>query len=116
MARKSREPLFLRLYLNGHSAADPLASPARANLSGLAPLLMVVGGCETLLDEMTQFAGLAAASGCDVTLHVFDGLPHNFIKFIHPAADAVYALFASWVTAQTGGLGSNSSAVAISNS
>jgi monoterpene epsilon-lactone hydrolase len=96
LVSRTRVEYFLRLYLNGADPRDPTASPHRADLSGLAPLLMIVGGHETLLDEMVSFARKAAVAGGDVMIHVFEGLPHNFVKFAHPAADQVYAIAAQW--------------------
>ncbi len=49
-------------YLNGHDATDPAASPLFADLRGLPPLLVQVGGCEALLDDAVALAR-AAASG-----------------------------------------------------
>src|ERR1051326_6200509 len=40
-----------RMYLNGADPRSPLASPIRADLSGLAPLLIQVGAAETRSEE-----------------------------------------------------------------
>jgi epsilon-lactone hydrolase len=69
------------LYLNGHSARDPLASPIHADLRGLPPLLIQVGTEETLLDDSTRLARRAEESGVTVRLEVFDGMPHVWHAF-----------------------------------
>jgi acetyl esterase/lipase len=50
-----------RLYLNGADPRTPLAAPIYADLKGLAPLLIQVGACETLLDDALRLAKVAGA-------------------------------------------------------
>ncbi len=53
-------------YLDGADPRDPLASPLYADLSGLSPLLMVVGGAEAC--SMTRYASLARRAWLASTL------------------------------------------------
>jgi monoterpene epsilon-lactone hydrolase len=69
------------LYLNGHSARDPLASPIHADLRGLPPLLIQVGTEETLLDDSKRLARRAEDAGVSVRLEIFDGMPHVWHVF-----------------------------------
>jgi epsilon-lactone hydrolase len=69
------------LYLNGHGARDPLASPIHADLRGLPPLLIQVGSEETLLDDSKRLARRAEESGVAVRLEIFDGMPHVWHVF-----------------------------------
>jgi acetyl esterase/lipase len=55
-------------YLDGAYPRTPLASPLYADLSGLPPLLMVVGGDEGLLDDSVRFQRAAGIAGVDVML------------------------------------------------
>lgn len=88
--------LFFREgYLGGLDPADPAASPALADLTGLPPTLLIVGGAETLLDDSLLLAQNAARFDCDVETHVFE-VPHNFIKFAHPSADLAFAHAEDW--------------------
>jgi acetyl esterase/lipase len=63
-------------YLAEADPRDPLASPLYADLSGLPPLLILVGTAEVLLDDATRLAGRAEAAGVDTTLEVWDDMIH----------------------------------------
>ncbi len=63
-------------YLAEHDPRDPLASPIYADLSGLPPLLIHVGGREVLLDDAKSLTEKAEADGVDVTLEVHDEMVH----------------------------------------
>lgn len=60
---------------------DRRVSPLFADLGGLPPLLMQVGGRETVLDDTRDFAWKAEQSGCAVTLEVWDDMIHVFQQF-----------------------------------
>jgi epsilon-lactone hydrolase len=66
------------VYLAGADPKDPLASPLHADLSGLPPTYIQVGGDETLLGEGLEFAEKARESGVDVRIDVFPGQLHTF--------------------------------------
>ena len=69
-------PVNAALYLGGHDARDPRASPLYAELAGLPPLLVQVGDAEILLDDSTRVAERARAAGVDVTLEVWPEMIH----------------------------------------
>lgn len=68
-------------YLNGVDARDPLASPLYADLTGLPPLFIHVGGRETLLDDSSRLEERARAAGVDVTLEIEDEMIHVWHVF-----------------------------------
>jgi epsilon-lactone hydrolase len=68
-------------YLAGHDPKDPLASPVHADLSGLPPMLVQVGGAEILLDQATALAERAKASGTDARLVVEPDMVHDWHSF-----------------------------------
>ena len=68
-------------YMAGGDPRDPLASPLYADLRGLPPLLIHVGGHETLLDDSTQLAERARAAGVPVALEVWPVVPHVWQLF-----------------------------------
>ncbi|MBC8476798.1 MAG: alpha/beta hydrolase [Dehalococcoidia bacterium] len=65
-----------KAYLGGVDARTPLASPIFADLKGLPPLLIQVGGAEELLDDSTRLAERAEAVGVDVTLESWEDMFH----------------------------------------
>jgi epsilon-lactone hydrolase len=65
-------------YLNGADAREPLASPLFGQVAGLPPIQINVGDAEVLLDDARRYAKVAARAGVDVTLHVWEGMPHVF--------------------------------------
>jgi monoterpene epsilon-lactone hydrolase len=69
---------FAAGYLGGAAPKTPLASPLFASLSGLPPLLVLVGTADLLLSDSERLAEAAAKAGIDVTLEVGEGLPHVY--------------------------------------
>jgi acetyl esterase/lipase len=66
------------MYLAGRDVHDPVASPLYADLRGLAPLYLQIGGDEVLLDDSTRLAAKAAAAGVEIRLDVFPEMQHVF--------------------------------------
>jgi epsilon-lactone hydrolase len=83
-----------RTYLAGYPALDPLASPIGADLHGLPPTLIQVGGDELLLTDSRRLHAALAAAGVDVLLQVFPRRWHVFQLLAGPLADANRALVA----------------------
>lgn len=86
----ARDPMISREGIVGVATAylggqpdTPLASPVRADVAGLPPMLIQVGSEEVLLSDSTAFANNAAMTGIDVTLRVWAGMPHAWPLF-HP--------------------------------
>lgn len=75
LARRARD------YIGEHDPGDGAISPVFADLSGLPPLLIQVGGNEVLLDDATRLAARAAASGVQTALEVTPDVPHVFVSF-----------------------------------
>lgn len=90
-------------YLHGADPRTPLASPLYADLSGLPPLLIVVGGDEALLDDSVRLARSAGMTGVDVTLYIGAGMQHVFPIYCGaiPEADAAVAMIGAWVGSRT---------------
>ncbi len=65
-------------YLAGADAKDPQASPLYADLTGLPPTFIQVGGDETLLGESLQLEQNARKAGVDAQLKVFRAQLHTF--------------------------------------
>jgi monoterpene epsilon-lactone hydrolase len=102
-ATKSSLQRMAAQYLNGADPRTPLASPLYADLSGLPPLLVVVGGDEVLLDDSVRLARSAGMAGVDVTLYIGAGMQHIFPIYcgVIPEADAAVAMIGAWMRART---------------
>jgi epsilon-lactone hydrolase len=75
----SREMILTiaRMYVGEKgSLREPLAAPINADLNDLPPLFIQVGDAETLLDDSTRLADRAKESGVDVTLQIWEEMPH----------------------------------------
>ena len=70
-----------KLYLGDADPKNPLAAPLHANLAGLPPLLIHVGDAETLLNDATRITERARKAGVDVTLKIWDEMPHVWHMF-----------------------------------
>ena len=88
------------LYLAGADPRHPYASPLYADLRGLPPILIHVGDAEVILDDSTRFAARARAAGVDVTLEVWDEMPHVWHAFagVLPEADQAVASIGAWLS------------------
>jgi len=85
-------------------AKDPFANPLYADLSGLAPMYIQVGGDEVNLDDATRLAAQAEKAGVAVQLDVFDGEQHTFQMAAGraPRADEAIRRMAEWVRPHLG--------------
>ena len=79
-----------RAYLGSTDPRNPLASPLFADLRGLPPLLIHVGGDEVLLDDAVALAERAKAAGVDATLEEYDRMVHVWHWFL-PMLDEAQA-------------------------
>ncbi|MEO6012006.1 MAG: alpha/beta hydrolase [Devosia sp.] len=64
------------MYAGQRDPADPTASSLFADLTGLPPMLIHVGGDETMLDDSRLLAEHARAAGIDVSYKVYEGMWH----------------------------------------
>lgn len=81
------------LYMGGRYPGQPLASPARADLGGLPPLLIHVGADETLLDDSLLLAQSARRAGVSLQIKVWPAVPHVwqlFGRFIPEARQSLH--------------------------
>jgi acetyl esterase/lipase len=89
------------LYANGADLRQPQLSPLHGDYAGLPPMLIQVGDAEVLLDDATRVASIAEAAGVDVTLEVWDEMPHVFQAFVGllPESDDAVARIGQFVRA-----------------
>jgi acetyl esterase/lipase len=110
---RDRDPFFSResvrqfagMFLGeGGDPCDPLANPLYADLSGLGPIYIQVGGDETLLDDARRLDEHARRAGVEVRLEVFPGMLHTFQMAAGraPEADEAIRRMAKWVQPKLG--------------
>jgi acetyl esterase/lipase len=95
VSRAADDPLLSRAalergvaaYLPGGNTREPLASPLYDDLRELPPTQVHVGTAEVLLDDARRLAERAS-----IELHVWDGLPHTFVRNVHTLIGARVAL------------------------
>lgn len=83
---------------------DPLATPLYADLSGLPPFYIQVGGDETLLDDSRRFVAKVKEAGGEVKLDIYPKMQHvfQFLAGTAPEADKAIAEQAAWVKPKLG--------------
>jgi acetyl esterase/lipase len=67
------------VYVGGADPADPLVSPALADLSGLPPLLVIAGGAESLLSCAERIDANARTAGVDCQFTVYPHKVHGWM-------------------------------------
>jgi monoterpene epsilon-lactone hydrolase len=83
---------FASDYLQGQDPRHPLASPAMADLSGLPPLLIQVGGDEILLSDSLTLAERAKKAGVEVELDIAPGMWHVWQAWVGQVPEAGLAI------------------------
>mgnify|MGYP002626311583 CR=1 FL=1 len=68
---------------------DPRLSPIYADLRGLPPTLIQVGGYELFVDEGIELLKKATADELNVTLSVYRGMPHDFAMLMPELDESV---------------------------
>lgn len=83
-------PRMRELYLQGADPLAPLASPLAADLSGLPPVLALVGDTETMLDDSVRLVDAVHEAGGRADLVVIEGAFHTWLHYAEqmPEADA----------------------------
>jgi len=71
----------VQAYLGPASPRDALASPMSHHFHACCPLLLSIGSHETMLSDTERLAFQADAAGVEVTLKVYEDMPHGFTRF-----------------------------------
>lgn len=88
--------MFIRHYLGDPAVVQPGAMLSDADIALLPPVLIQVGGDEMAVDDSFDIAARARRLERDVTLEVYAGMPHNFVKFAGPMGDCAVARMSAW--------------------
>lgn len=91
-------------YLGDSDPTDPLVSPIYAELLGLPPIFVAVGGDEILLEDALRLAHSAALADVELTLRIDAGMQHNYHVFggHMPESDAAIAAMGTWLRERVG--------------
>ena len=91
-------------FLGPASNRDPLANLLHADVAGLPPIYIQVGGDEGLLDDSLRFETKARAAGVDIKVDVFPEMQHvfQFMAGMAPEADDAIQRMATWVKPKLG--------------
>ena len=88
-------------YVGAADPSDPLVSPALADLSGLAPLLIISGGAESLLSCAERVTANARRDGVDAQFTVYPEKVHGWMILQKlPATLQAIEEINSWVSAR----------------
>ena len=100
MVRRNDLAMMRDCYLAGQDPAGRHASPALADLTGLPPLHVQVGGEEVLLGDAHLLIEAARSHGVRATLHVADGMFHTWqvLAPALPESEDALASLAQFVT------------------
>jgi acetyl esterase len=77
---------------NPEQRSDWRAAPILADLVGLPPAHSIVGSLDPLLDDSRRLAAALDAAGVSLTLRVYDGINHGFIRYARLIGTARRAL------------------------
>ncbi|HWZ64594.1 MAG TPA: alpha/beta hydrolase fold domain-containing protein [Steroidobacteraceae bacterium] len=69
---------WARYYVDRADARSPYVSPVFADLSGLPPLLLLVGENELLLDDALRVRAAATEKGTDASVLIGKGMQHDW--------------------------------------
>ncbi|MBR3051919.1 MAG: alpha/beta hydrolase [Selenomonadaceae bacterium] len=90
---KMYEAVFNPVYAGKTPLNDPRLSPIYADLTGLPPTLIQIGGYELFVDDGIELLKKATADGLNVTLSVYRDMPHDF-SILLPELDESVKSFA----------------------
>jgi acetyl esterase/lipase len=111
-SNRSKDSVFRRemvaglvhMLLGDLDRRDPYVSPMFADLRGLPPIYLQVGGDEGLLDDSVMFAERARSAEMEAKIDVFPDMLHSFQMAAGraPEADEAVARLAAWASALLG--------------
>jgi acetyl esterase/lipase len=88
-------------YVGAADPSDPLVSPAMAVLSGIAPLLIIAGGAESLLSCAERIAANARRVGVDTQFTVYPEKVHGWMILQKlPATVQAIEEINTWISAR----------------
>ncbi len=99
------EQFWLNYLADPAQGEDPLANPARADLTGLPPAFLAVADCDILSGQSHRLARRLEAAGVPARTVGYPGACHSFLEAvsISPLADRALAEASAWLRDQLAG-------------
>lgn len=96
----------IRAYVGSADVRDPLISPARGDLSGFPPTLLVTGTRDAVLSATASMHRALRRAGVEADLFVFEAMPHaHWYNIALPEArealDIMVRHFRKWLAAES---------------
>jgi len=93
----------IRAYVGTADIKSPLISPARGDLSGFPPTLLVTGTRDAVLSSSASMHRALRRAGVEADLFVYEAMPHAHWYNVHlpegrEAIDAMVTHFKKWLT------------------
>lgn len=82
---------FFEHTLERGQRSDWRFAPLEADVDGVAPACVILAECDPLVDEGLAYADKLRAAGVPVTLELYRGLTHDFIKMGRALKEAAHA-------------------------
>lgn len=73
--------LWEKILPDEQAGKDGSISPLLADVKGLAPHVIFIGGQDPLRDEAIAYADKLKKNGVKTTMHIYQGVPHDFAWF-----------------------------------
>lgn len=104
LTQKAKVQMMVKTYLGRDGdPSDPFASPVNGDLAGLPPMLIHVGGNETVLGDTHLLEARVRTAGGPVETVVWDDMIHHFQVFPElPQAQDSLAQIGAWLNARIG--------------
>lgn len=104
LTQRAKVQMMVKTYLGRDGdPSDPLASPVNGDLAGLPPMLIHVGGNETVLGDTHLLEARVRAAGGSVESVVWEEMIHHFQVFPElPQAQDSVAQIGAWLKARIG--------------
>ena len=72
---------FRGQYVDQDMRSHPDVAPLKADVTGMPPTTLLLGGCDPLMAEGIAYAEHLAGAGVSVDLHLYTGQIHGFLTF-----------------------------------
>lgn len=89
---------YNKAYAASEEVQNPYVSPLLAeSLAEMPPCRMVSAQCDVLLDSGLEYAKRLKDAGVETEVHIFKGVPHDFLFYGFPESYEAYDLICQWI-------------------